>query len=298
MPRRAWVLFGLLSAFWGASYLFIKLGLEDLSPAMVVFARTALAALVLVPLALQRDALRGIRGRLGPILVLALVQVVGPFMLITVGEQEISSSLTGILIAGAPIFTAVLAIWVDHEERSQGWSVVGIALGILGVALLLGLDAGGGTAALVGGLMVVLASLGYAIGGFYLKRRLSDLAPLGVGAATLTATAVITAPFGLASAPDSLPGVEAAGAVAALGVLGTGLAFWIYYTLIGTIGPAKTSLVAYVAPAFAVVYGVTLLGESFTVATLFGLVLILGGSWLAAGGRLTLRRELPAAAEA
>ena len=144
--------------------------------------------------------------------------------------------------------------------------------------------------------MVVLASLGYAIGGFYLKRRLSHLAPLGVGAATLATAAVVTAPFGIASAPGSPPGAGTAAAVAALGVVGTGLAFWIFYTLIATVGPAKASLVAYVAPGFAVVYGVTLLGESFTLATAAGLVLIVGGSWLAAEGRLPLLRARAAEA--
>jgi drug/metabolite transporter (DMT)-like permease len=289
MTGRSWVLFTLLAAVWGASYLFIKLALEDVSPAMIVFARTALAALILLPVAAKLGALAGIRENAYAILVLAVVQVAAPFTLITVGEQEISSSLTGILVACAPIFTALLAIWVDQEERSHGSSLVGILLGVVGVVLLLGVDAGGGAAALVGGLMVVLASLGYAIGAFYQKRRLSGRAPLGVAATTMAATALITAPFGLMSTPSALPGVGASLALAALGVLGTGIAFWIFYTLIATVGPAKASLVAYVAPGFAVVYGVTLLGESFTPATAAGLLLIVGGSWLAAEGRVPRR---------
>jgi drug/metabolite transporter (DMT)-like permease len=256
--------------------------------------RTTLAALVLLLAARRLGALAGIRDRIGSIVVLALVQVAGPFLLITFGEQRIPSSLTGILVAGAPIFTALLAIWVDHEERSHGWSLAGVALGIAGVTLLLGVDAGGGEGALIGGLMVVLASLGYAIGGFILKGRLSNLAPVGVGAATMGVTALLTAPVGLATAPSSLPGVGAASAVTALGLVGTGLAFWIFYTLIATVGPARASLVAYVAPGFAVVYGVTLLGERFTVGTAAGLVLIVAGSWLAAEGGLPRRRQVPA----
>jgi drug/metabolite transporter (DMT)-like permease len=286
MDRRAWILFGLLAAVWGASYLLIKLGLEDLSPAMVVFARTLLAALVLLPAAAKLGALGGVRQRIGSIFVLASVQVAGPFLLISFGEEHISSSLAGILVASAPIWTALLAIWVDQDERSHGWSLAGVVLGMAGVVLLLGVDAGGGTAALVGGMMVVLASLGYAVGAFYLKRRFSDLAPVGVGAATMGATALLTAPLGLATAPGSLPGVGAVSAVAALGIFGTGLAFWIFYFLIGSVGPAKATLVAYVAPGFAVIYGVTLLGERFSVGTAAGLVLIVGGSWLAAEGRL------------
>jgi drug/metabolite transporter (DMT)-like permease len=286
MRRRSWILLGLLSALWGASYLFIKLGLEDLSPAMVVFGRTALAALVLLPVALARNALRGLRGRLTAVGLLAAVQIAGPFMLISVGEQEISSSLAGILVATAPIFTALLAIWVDHEERSHGLGLVGIAVGIVGVALLLGVDAGGSRAALVGGLLVVLASLGYAIGGFYLKRRLSDHDPVGVVTAAMVSSALLALPAAVASAPASLPAAGPVAAVAALGIAGTGLAFVIFYTLIAVEGPAKASLVAYVAPGFAVAYGVALLGEDFTAATLAGLVLIVAGSWLAAEGRL------------
>jgi drug/metabolite transporter (DMT)-like permease len=290
VDRRSWILLALLSSFWGASYLFIKLGLRDLSPAMIVFARTGLAAAVLLPVAVARGALAGVRERAPAVIVLALLQVAGPFILITAGERHISSSLAGILVASAPIFTALLAVWIDQEERSHGWSLAGVLVGIVGVALLLGIETGGGTAALVGGLMVVLAGLGYALGGFFLKRRLSDLPPVGVGAATLLVGALVSAPFGLATAPDSLPGLGPSAAVAALGVVGTGLAFWIFYTLIATVGPAKASLVAYVAPGFAVIYGVTLLDEGFTLATLAGLILIVGGSWLAAEGRLTRRR--------
>ena len=294
MTRTSWIKFLALAAFWGASYLFIKVGLEDLSPAMVVFARTALAALVVLPLALHRQALAGLGERIGALTVLALVQVAVPFMLISVGEQEIASSLAGILVASAPIFTALLAVWVDNEERSHGLALVGVITGMVGVALLLGVDAGGGSAALVGGLLVLLASLGYAIGAFWLKRRLVGPQPVGIVTATMGLSALMTLPAAALSAPDSVPGIEAIAAVATLGVLGTGISFVLFYDLIATIGPARASLVAYVAPGFSVVYGVTLLDESFTAATAAGLLLILGGSWLAAEGRLPWRRRTPA----
>jgi drug/metabolite transporter (DMT)-like permease len=297
--RRAWILFALLSSFWGASYMFIKIGLDDgLPPAAIVFWRTAAASLVLLPLALSRGSLAGLRERLLPVAVLAAVQVAAPFLLITVGEQEISSSLTGILVATAPIFTFLLAFAIDHEERTSGIGLVGVAVGIGGVALLLGIDAGGGTAALVGGLLVVLASLGYALGSYYLKRRFADAQPVGVVTATMAASALMTLPFTLVDLPADAPGAGAIAAVTVLGVLGTGISFVIFYELIGTVGPAKASLVAYVAPGFAVIYGVTLLGESFSIATAAGLVLIVGGSWLAAEGRMPWRsaagRELAA----
>ncbi len=286
MTRRSWIQFIALAALWGASYLFIKVALEDVSPGMVVFARTALASLVLLPFAIRTGALDALRGRPGTVAILALVQVAAPFLLITAGERELSSSLTGILVATAPIFTFLLAIRLEHEARAQGVGVVGVGLGIAGVALLLGIDAGGGTAALVGGLMVVLASLGYALGAFYLRRNFSDAQPIGVVASAMGASALMMMPLALATFPSSVPALETFGSLLALGVLGTGVSFVLFYTLIAEIGPTRSSLVAYVAPGFSVIYGVLLLDESFTAATAAGLVLIVSGSWLAAEGRL------------
>ena len=292
-------MFGLLSAFWGASYLFIKVALEDdIAPAFIVFARCALAAMVLLPAAAHIGALTGLRERLGPLVVLAFVQVTVPFMLITIGEQEISSSLTGILVASAPIFTFLLAFVLPGAERAGALSLLGVAIGIGGVGLLLGVDAPGGTSAVVGGLLVVLATLGYGIGAWFLKRRLPGVQPVGAVGATSAATALMVLPLAAFQVPDHAPGIDAIGALVALGVLGTGLAFVFFYSLVASEGPAKASLVAYVAPAFSVVYGVTLLDERFTVATAAGLVLIVGGSWLAAEGRLPWRRRMELPAEA
>jgi drug/metabolite transporter (DMT)-like permease len=280
--------------------MFIKIGLEDGLPApAIVFWRTALAAAVLLPLAHRLGALADLRSHLGAVAVLALVQVAAPFLLITFGERHISSSLTGILVATVPIFSFLLALAIDHEERTGGIGLVGVVVGIAGVVLLLGVDTSGTTAALVGGLMVILASLGYAVGAYYLKRRLRERQPVGLVAATMAASALMTAPFVALDLPAEAPGVGAIGAVSALGILGTGMSFVIFYELIATVGPAKATLVAYVAPGFAVVYGVLLLGEKFTLATAAGLVLIVVGSWLAAEARvprfgLGARRELPA----
>jgi drug/metabolite transporter (DMT)-like permease len=286
VDRRSWILLGLLASIWGASYLFIKIGLEDLSPAMVVFLRTLLAAVVLAPLALLRGALAGLGARWWPIVVLAAVQVAGPFLLISWGEEEISSSLAGILVASAPILTALLAIFIDRDERPTRVGAVGIGIGIVGVALLLGVDVGGDSAALVGGLAVVLASLGYALGGFYLKARFKDAQPIGVVTATMFASALLALPLALATFPSHAPGAGPLAAMAALGAGGTGIAFVMFYTLIAGVGPTKASIVAYIAPVFAVIYGVAFRDEPFTFGTVVGMALILGGSWIAAQGRL------------
>lgn len=279
-----------LAAIWGSSYLFIKIGVRDLSPAMVAWARTALGAAVLVPLAARAGALRGLSDRAGTLIGVALVQVAGPFLLIGAGEEEISSSLAGILVASAPLFTALLAISIDSEERSEGFRLVGVLAGLAGVCLLLGLDLGSDGSQLLGGLAVVLASLGYAIGGLLVKHRLGGMQPIGLAAWVMVASTVALAPAGILTAPDAAPGIGPVAAVTALGVLGTGVAFAIFYDLIATVGPARSFIVTYLAPGFAVVYGVTLLGESISVATIAGLALILGGSYLAVEGRLPGRR--------
>lgn len=289
MDRRAWTLLLLLSAIWGASYMLIKIGIRDLSPVMVAWSRIALAALVLVVLAAARGALGGFRGQWPTIVLLAVVQTAGPFFLIAAGEQEISSSLAGILVTSTPLFTALLAIWVDHEERSHGLRLAGVLLGVAGVGVLLGVDLGGDGSQLLGGLAVVLAGLGYAIGAFTVKHRVGDAPTIGLAAWVMVASTVVMLPAAVAGFPDAAPGLGPLAAVAILGVFGTGIAFVILYDLIASVGPARTWIVTYLAPGFAVVYGATLLDEEITVATLAGLTLILLGSWLAAEGRSPLR---------
>ncbi|HYX78612.1 MAG TPA: DMT family transporter [Solirubrobacterales bacterium] len=279
-----WLL--LLASIWGASYMFIKIGLRDLSPSMVAFLRIALAAAVLMPVAASQGALRGLGRRAGMLALLGGVQVAGPFYLIPLGEQHISSAMAGILVATTPIFTALLAIWVDHEERSQGLRLAGVVVGIAGVVALFGLDLSGSHAAVLGGLAVVVASLGYAIGSFIVKHRFATARPLGLVACVMTASALLLLPPAAATLPSEAPGAGPLAAVAVLGVLGTGVAFVIFYALIASVGPARTMLVSYVAPGFAVVYGAALLGEEITAATIVGLALIVVGSWLAAEGRL------------
>jgi drug/metabolite transporter (DMT)-like permease len=298
MTRRSWILMALLAATWGASYMFIKVGLRDFSAGFIVCGRTALAAVVLLPVALRRDALRGLRGHGWDILVLALLQIVAPFLLITVGEHDIPSALAGILVASAPIFTALIAPLVDEDERARGWALAGVAVGIVGVALLFGVDLSGDAAALIAGLMVLVAGLCYGLGGLELKRRMTGSQPAGIAAATMATSTLLTLPLAILTPPRSA-GLDSIASLLALGALGTGLAFLIFYTLIAEVGPGRASLVAYLAPGFSVGYGVAVLGESITAGTVAGLALILAGSYLGAEGRPPWRRRAqPAGAPA
>ncbi|HEY8465392.1 MAG TPA: DMT family transporter [Solirubrobacterales bacterium] len=293
MSRRHWTLLLALAAIWGASYMFIKIGVRDLSPAVVAWARIALAALVLVPVAVARGQFSRNGVSVWLLTLLGLVQAGGPFVLIAAGEEDVSSSLAGILVASTPLFTALLAIWIDHEERSEGLRLVGVLLGLVGVAVLLGLDLGGSGAELLGGAMIVLASLGYAIGGFIVKHRAARMAPTGVAAWVMLTSTIALLPVAIAGAPAEAPGIGPVAAVTVLGVVGTGIAFAIFYELMTTVGPARTFIVTYLAPAFAVAYGVALLDEGLTAFTIAGLVLIVGGSYLAAEGRLPGRGSGP-----
>jgi drug/metabolite transporter (DMT)-like permease len=295
MDRRSWLMLLALAAIWGASYMFIKIAVRDLSPAMVAWSRIALAAIVLVGLAAAQGVLGEMRGRAPMLALLAAVQIAGPFLLISAGEVEISSSLAGILVTSTPLFTALLAIWVDHEERSQGLRLGGVLLGVVGVAVLLGVDLSGSGNELLGGLAVVLAGLGYAVGALLVKHRFSDVAPIGVAAWVMVASTAWLTPAAVVTFPTSTPDLGPVASVVVLGVVGTGVAFAIFYRLLARVGPAKTWVLTYLAPGFAVVYGATLLGETITVATLVGLALILAGSWLAAEGRLPTRRRVAAA---
>ncbi len=290
MNRRAWILLFTLGAIWGASYLFIEIGLRDFSPGMIAWLRVALGAAVLVVVAGARGAMRGFGARAWTLIALGALQVAGPFVLIAAGQQEISSSLAGILVTSAPLFTALLAIWFDQAERAEGSRLVGIVFGALGVAVLLGVDIGGEGNQLLGAFAVILAGLGYSVGGFIVKHRLAQHPPIGVAAWIVTASTVLLLPVAVIGFPSQVPGLGPVAAMIGLGAIGTGVAFAIFYFLIATVGPARTFIVTYLAPGFAVIYGVTLLDETITVATITGLGLILFGSWLAAGGRF---RSLP-----
>ena len=263
--------------------MFIEIALRDMSPALVAWGRVAAGAVVLVALTAPRGLLRGIGQSAWVVFGVAAVGVAGPFFLIAVGQQEISSSLAGILVSSAPLFTALLAGRVDREERSTGMRLAGVVAGFAGVVILLGVDLSGSGAALLGGLAVVLAGLGYAVSGFIVKRRTVAIPPLGMAAGVMVASTILLAPAAALSLPSE--GVDAGpvAAVLALGSVGTGIAYAIFYSLISWVGPARTFVVTYIAPGFALVYGVTLLDESLTFGGLAGLTLIVGGSVLAAG---------------
>ena len=186
------------------------------------------------------------------------------------------------LNGSVPIFVAVFALVLDRSERATGLRVAGIVLGFLGVVAVYGLDVGTDRYALLGALCLTASSIGYAIGPLYAKSRLGDVEPLGIVAVLLTVRRSRPCRWRLAAPPHEVPGPATLGAIAMVGIVGTGLAFALYYRIMLTIGPSRTSVVAYLIPGVAVLYGTVLLGEPVGGGIAIGLALILAGSYLTA----------------
>jgi drug/metabolite transporter (DMT)-like permease len=282
MSRRSWTLLLIVAAVWGGSFMLTAIAIRDLAVPVVAFVRTTMGALVLLPIALGRGALTGLRTQLGPVLLLGVVQLAAPFLLLGYGQRSVPSGLAGILVSSTPLWTALLAVWIDHEERSRGRGLVGLAVGIVGVALLCGMDLSGSLKTLLGAAMLLLGALSYALGGFLGKNRVQGMTTVGAITGAMLSASVALAPLALATLPDGAPGLGPLAAAIALGAISGGLGWLLYYTVLAECGPAKATVALYLVPAFAVIYGVVLLGEPLTAGAIAGLALVVSGSWLAA----------------
>jgi drug/metabolite transporter (DMT)-like permease len=285
----------LLSAIWGSSYMFIKVGVRDFSPAAMVELRLLLAGLVLVSFAAARGGVRDVRQAVAPGAFVGVVGMALPFLLISWGETHVDSGVAAIANSTVPIFVAVLALRFAASERASGLRLVGLAVGLAGVGVVAGVHPAGGWWAVAGALAVVVASLCYAVSSLYIQRSLV-VGGLELATASVLWGAVAMLPFALARLPDSV-GWKPLASVAVLGVVGTGLAQLIVNQLIGEHGPARTMLVNYLLPGFALLYGATILGEPLTGAKVAGLALILAGVTLASGLVVRGRSATPAVPE-
>jgi drug/metabolite transporter (DMT)-like permease len=286
VSARAWVLFAAASVIWGMPYLFIKIAVDEISPSVVAWSRLAIAAAVLLPVAWKLGALRGLGERWRILTLFAAVEMAVPWPLIGFGEVHVSSSLTAILIATVPLFVALLATRFDHAERPTPTRLGGMLIGLVGVVALVGIDIGGHGDELLGALAIVFSAFLYAVGPMIVKRRLSDVDPLGPVAASLAIAALLVTPFALADIPDAVPSADTLLSVATLGLVCSALAFLLFFRLIAEVGPGKATIITYVNPVVALALGVAILDESVTTGVVVGLLLILAGSWLATDGRL------------
>jgi drug/metabolite transporter (DMT)-like permease len=202
-------------------------------------------------------------------------------MLITLGELEVPSGLTAVLISPAALFVALFAPWIDPSERIDRKQAVGMCIGLAGVALVVGVESISTLGQFLGALAMVAAAACYALSGFVVKRRYGRLTSMQTSFVSITVAAIMTLPFALATMPSELPGLRASLSVLVLGAVGTALAFVIFYKLIAEVGAGQASLVSYLAPGVALFYGALFLDEAITVAAIAGLALILGGVALA-----------------
>jgi drug/metabolite transporter (DMT)-like permease len=279
MTRRGFALFGAMCVIWGIPYLLIRVAVRDLSPATLVLARAGIAALLLVPIAVMRDELRPLVRHWVPILAFAGVEIALPWVLLGAAEQEISSSLTALLLAAVPLIGAVIARTTGDRARLGMQSLLGLLIGLAGVGAIVGLNLEGAGALPIG--QVALVAVCYAVGPVILLRWLSDLPALGVIAASLAVTTVVYLPIAAFSLPDELPSAEVIGSVLGLAVVCTALAFLLFFALIAEIGPVRATVITYINPGVAAVLGVAILDEHFTGGMAVGFVLVLLGSILA-----------------
>jgi drug/metabolite transporter (DMT)-like permease len=298
VSRRGWLLFAAMGVIWGIPYLLIKVADGGVSVPVLVCTRVALGSLLLLPAAVRGGHLAALKGHVRWLAAFTLLEIVGPFALLSNAERHLPSSTSGLLVAAVPIFSALLA-WVTRGGDRQSNEVLtrirwlGLAIGLGGVALL-----AGPSASQVGPLPVLEVlgtALGYAIGPLIANRKLADLPPVAVNAVCLGAAALIYAPFAALTWPHTVPSVQVLLSLAALGVVCTAAAFLIFFRLIAEVGPARATVITYVNPAVAVALGVIVLGEHLTAAIGVSFVLILGGSVLATrAGSVPDTRAAPA----
>jgi drug/metabolite transporter (DMT)-like permease len=281
-----------LSLLWGASFLFIKVAVRELTPATLITGRLGLAALTLaalVPFAVgTREAVGQLREHWRWLVVVALVNTAIPFWLLSWGETRIDSGLASIIQASVPIFNALIAFVAFRESRVTGSRLVGVAVGFVGVALLVGAQPQG---KLLGALAVVGMALCYGLGGLLAGRHLKPVTPMVVAFASCAIATLVWLPVGIAQAPAHSPGWKTIGSVVALGVAGTAVAYLLFFGLITGAGPAYAALVTYLIPPIALAYGAIFLGERFGAAAFGGLALILAGVALGTGAVGFARRR-------
>ncbi|MCW2571034.1 MAG: protein of unknown function transrane, partial [Frankiales bacterium] len=278
MTRRGWVLFAAMCVLWGIPYLLIKVAVDELSPPTLVFLRTGLGALVLLPYAAATGSLTALRGHWRMVLAFAALELAGPWLLLADAERHLTSSLTGLRVAAVPLVAAVVSRLVGEEDRLDRTRLAGLLVGVTGVGVLLGLDLSGDPRAAIEMGVVVL---GYGIAPVLASRRLAGVPGLAVTAAALSVTAVLYLPFAAVNLPSHVPSAKVISAVVVLALACTAVAFLVFFALIGEVGPNRALVITFVNPAVAVALGVALLGEPITLGTALGFPLILGGCVLA-----------------
>lgn len=294
MTRRGWLLFSTLCLVWGVPYLLIRVAVTDLDPVVVACGRTLIGGLILLPIAVRQKALGPVLRRWRVLLLYTVVEISGPWFFLGHAEQTLTSSTAGLLVAMVPLISFVLVL-ASGGEKVSTLRVVGLGIGIAGVATLVGLDVHFTDLTSVGA--IVLTAIGYAVGPIIINRRLSDIPATGVITASLLLAAILYLPVLPFVWPSTVP-ADAGWAVVALAVVCTASAFQLFFALIKEAGPARATVITFVNPAVAILLGVLLLDEPFTVGIAVGFPLVIVGAVLATSRGRTVAEPAVAAGAA
>jgi drug/metabolite transporter (DMT)-like permease len=287
MSKRGWFLFVALGIIWGTPYLFIRVAVVDLSPAIVVFGRVMIAAALLLPIAIHQGQARSLRTHWRGILAFAVIEICIPFGSLGIAEKEISSSLTGLLIAMVPLINAVISRRLGLDSDWDVRRIIGLFVGFIGVGMLVGFDISADNYWAIA--LCLVAATGYALGPIIITKMLSDVASIGVIAWSLLLAGLIYLPVvtyevlsdSWRAAGVSNVSLNAILSVVALGVLCSAIAFVGVFALIKEVGPTRTTVITYINPAVAIILGVIVLNEPITTGILIGFPLVLIGSVMA-----------------
>jgi drug/metabolite transporter (DMT)-like permease len=276
-----------MCVIWGIPYFLIRIAVGEIAPVVLVFARTGIGALILMPIVIARGGLRGIGKKWLGILAFAVAEIAGPWFFLSNAEQHISSSLAALLVSSVPLVGVLVAPLFGNREGIGPLGIGGLVLGLAGVAAIVGLELHAtDTWSIV---EMALVAIGYALGPAVLRRYLAGVPSVSVIGVSLAACAIAYTPFAVMQWPRTLPSTEVLISVGVLGLVCTAAAFLLFYALIEKIGPVRATVITYVNPAVAAVVGVAVLHETFTIGMGVGFVLVIAGSFLATRPRVRPR---------
>lgn len=273
-----------MSLIWGLPYLLISISVESLAPATVVAGRTGIAALLLLPLAIRQGSLRIALRHWPWILAFAAIEMAAPFVLLSHAEQTLPSGITGLLVATVPLFGAIVSYLLGDHHALTRTRVLGLFVGVAGVALVVGAATGDGDIRLVNVAEVLVVAVCYAVAPFITDRKLTEVPGVGLAALAVSMVAVAYLPPAILT-QDEAPTLRSVAALVGLAIVCTAIAFVVFFALIREVGPAKATVITFINPVVALALGLVVLDEHLTWGQFAGLPVVLLGCWLAAGRR-------------
>ena len=281
MTRKSWIQFGIVGFLWGIPYLLMKVAVADIPPPLIVAGRTLIGAAILIPIALRKNTLKDAIKGIKYVIPYAVLEMVGPWILITSAEKEISSGLAGLLVATVPFFASIFSSLRGDHSVWQPKRIFGLVVGFVGIVALVGIESITGTSNPKAIAMVILAAIMYAYAVLMVTTNLPGVDGIAINGVAMGLTCLFYTPIAIATWPSNPVSTEAITALVALGVLSTAIAFMLFFIVIVEIGVARGSLTTYVNTAVAVVLGILILNEPITLGIIVGLPMVLLGSYLA-----------------